>query len=69
MDSSSALQWRILPVYDARQGVISLAAAPLYPLAMLEALAGRCYLAGACVEALRVGYLWHEFGDLHRILP
>ena len=54
-------------------------------LAMLEALAqrataapalnrpptlvGREHLAIAYTEALREGYLWHEFGDLHLILP
>ncbi len=49
-------------------------------LSMLEALAGRgsvCPLATsstehlevAYAEALREGYLWHEFGDLHLILP
>ena len=38
-------------------------------LAMLEALAEREHLAVAYEEALREGYLWHEFGDLHLILP
>jgi len=49
-------------------------------LSMLEALAGRgpvCPLATAgrehlkiaYSEALKEGYLWHEFGDLHLILP
>jgi S-adenosylmethionine:tRNA ribosyltransferase-isomerase len=38
-------------------------------LAMLEALAGREHLKIAYAEALRQGYLWHEFGDLHLILP
>jgi S-adenosylmethionine:tRNA ribosyltransferase-isomerase len=37
-------------------------------LAMLEALAGREHLRTAYREALREGYLWHEFGDLHLIL-
>ena len=37
-------------------------------LAMLEALAGREHLRVAYREALREGYLWHEFGDLHLIL-
>jgi S-adenosylmethionine:tRNA ribosyltransferase-isomerase len=37
-------------------------------LAMLEALAGREHLQIAYREALREGYLWHEFGDLHLIL-
>ncbi|HEX8728936.1 MAG TPA: S-adenosylmethionine:tRNA ribosyltransferase-isomerase, partial [Ktedonobacterales bacterium] len=38
-------------------------------LAMLEALAGRAHLHLAYAEALRERYLWHEFGDLHLILP
>ena len=38
-------------------------------LAMLEALAGRAHLQVAYTEALRERYLWHEFGDLHLILP
>lgn len=38
-------------------------------LLMLEALAGRSHLAVAYREALQQGYLWHEFGDLHLILP
>jgi S-adenosylmethionine:tRNA ribosyltransferase-isomerase len=37
-------------------------------LAMLEAIAGREHLETAYREALREGYLWHEFGDLHLIL-
>ena len=37
-------------------------------LAMLEALAGREHLNLAFAEALREGYLWHEFGDLHLLL-
>jgi S-adenosylmethionine:tRNA ribosyltransferase-isomerase len=37
-------------------------------LAMLEALAGRQHLRVSYAEALREGYLWHEFGDLHLIL-
>jgi S-adenosylmethionine:tRNA ribosyltransferase-isomerase len=32
-------------------------------------LAGREHLEFAYAEALREGYLWHEFGDLHLILP
>ncbi|MBA2441523.1 MAG: S-adenosylmethionine:tRNA ribosyltransferase-isomerase [Rubrobacter sp.] len=36
---------------------------------MLEALAGLRHLRLAYAEALREGYLWHEFGDLHLILP
>jgi S-adenosylmethionine:tRNA ribosyltransferase-isomerase len=38
-------------------------------LAMLEALAGLSHLRIAYAEALHEGYLWHEFGDLHLILP
>jgi S-adenosylmethionine:tRNA ribosyltransferase-isomerase len=38
-------------------------------LAMLEALAGIEHLEVAYGEALRESYLWHEFGDLHLILP
>lgn len=38
-------------------------------LAMLEALAGRAHLGIAYAEALERRYLWHEFGDLHLILP
>ena len=38
-------------------------------LAMLEALTGRHHLQIAYNEALREGYLWHEFGDLHLMLP
>jgi S-adenosylmethionine:tRNA ribosyltransferase-isomerase len=38
-------------------------------LAMLAALAGRKHLAITYAEALRAGYLWHEFGDLHLIVP
>jgi S-adenosylmethionine:tRNA ribosyltransferase-isomerase len=38
-------------------------------LLMLETLAGLDHLELAYNEALRQGYLWHEFGDLHLILP
>ena len=38
-------------------------------LALLEALAGREHLRKAYAEALNERYLWHEFGDLHLILP
>jgi S-adenosylmethionine:tRNA ribosyltransferase-isomerase len=37
-------------------------------LAMLEALGDREHLQVAYAEALKEGYLWHEFGDLHLIL-
>ena len=38
-------------------------------LLMLQALARLEHLKIAYNEALREGYLWHEFGDLHLILP
>jgi S-adenosylmethionine:tRNA ribosyltransferase-isomerase len=38
-------------------------------LAMLAALCGVGHLRRTYAEALRHGYLWHEFGDLHLILP
>ncbi|MFE1884305.1 S-adenosylmethionine:tRNA ribosyltransferase-isomerase [Streptomyces diastatochromogenes] len=38
-------------------------------LLMLEAVAGRAAVDRAYEEALRGLYLWHEFGDLHLILP
>lgn len=38
-------------------------------LQMLEALAGRQHLCLTYAEALKHNYLWHEFGDLHLILP
>jgi S-adenosylmethionine:tRNA ribosyltransferase-isomerase len=38
-------------------------------LAMLEALAGVEHLQITYAEALLQRYLWHEFGDLHLILP
>lgn len=38
-------------------------------LAMLEALAGREMLVESYESALAEGYLWHEFGDSHLILP
>ena len=34
---------------------------------MLEAVAGRALLERSYSEALRRGYLWHEFGDSHLI--
>ncbi|MFG1705478.1 S-adenosylmethionine:tRNA ribosyltransferase-isomerase [Nonomuraea sp. M3C6] len=37
-------------------------------LLMLTAIAGKKALASAYEEALREGYLWHEFGDTHLIL-
>jgi S-adenosylmethionine:tRNA ribosyltransferase-isomerase len=38
-------------------------------LLMLEALASREHLQTAYRQALAKRYLWHEFGDLHLILP
>jgi len=38
-------------------------------LAMLKALAGLEHLQMTYTAALDRGYLWHEFGDLHLILP
>jgi S-adenosylmethionine:tRNA ribosyltransferase-isomerase len=38
-------------------------------LAMLEAIAGRPHLQRAYDAALAGRYLWHEFGDLHLLLP
>ena len=38
-------------------------------LAMIQALAGHAHLLTAYAEALRERYRWHEFGDLHLILP
>jgi S-adenosylmethionine:tRNA ribosyltransferase-isomerase len=38
-------------------------------LRMLEAIAGRPALRLAYERALAAGYRWHEFGDLHLILP
>lgn len=38
-------------------------------LAMLQALAGLEHLEVTYGEALAQGYLWHEFGDLHLMLP
>ncbi|MEU3860252.1 S-adenosylmethionine:tRNA ribosyltransferase-isomerase [Streptomyces sp. NPDC028722] len=38
-------------------------------LLMLEAVAGRAAVDRAYEEALRGLYLWHEFGDVHLLLP
>ena len=38
-------------------------------LQMLEAVAGRRALELAYGAALAAGYRWHEFGDVHLILP
>jgi len=38
-------------------------------LAMVEAFAGRSLLEASYRAALDAGYLWHEFGDSHLIVP
>ena len=38
-------------------------------LDMLEAIAGRDLVETSYAAALAEGYLWHEFGDVHLILP
>jgi len=38
-------------------------------LALLEAVAGRGVLEASYRAALEEGYLWHEFGDSHLIIP
>ena len=38
-------------------------------LRLLEAVAGRPALELAYERAIRLRYRWHEFGDLHLILP
>jgi S-adenosylmethionine:tRNA ribosyltransferase-isomerase len=38
-------------------------------LLMLEAVAGRALLESSYAASLAEGYQWHEFGDLHLILP
>ncbi len=38
-------------------------------LLMLEAIAGRAAVDRGYEEALRGRYLWHEFGDVHLLLP
>jgi S-adenosylmethionine:tRNA ribosyltransferase-isomerase len=38
-------------------------------LAMLDAVAGRDLLVRSYGAALRERYLWHEFGDLHLVVP
>lgn len=37
-------------------------------LLLLEALAGRSHLVHAYEEAIREGYRWHEFGDVHLMI-
>ncbi len=38
-------------------------------LALVEAVAGRRLLEASYRSALAEGYLWHEFGDSHLIVP
>jgi S-adenosylmethionine:tRNA ribosyltransferase-isomerase len=38
-------------------------------LLMLEAIAGRHLLERSYAASLAEGYLWHEFGDVHLIVP
>jgi S-adenosylmethionine:tRNA ribosyltransferase-isomerase len=38
-------------------------------LALLEAVAGRDLIVASYEAARREGYLWHEFGDSHLVLP
>jgi S-adenosylmethionine:tRNA ribosyltransferase-isomerase len=38
-------------------------------LSMLQAIAGQDLLESSYAAALENGYLWHEFGDVHLILP
>ncbi|HEX2784546.1 MAG TPA: S-adenosylmethionine:tRNA ribosyltransferase-isomerase [Ilumatobacteraceae bacterium] len=38
-------------------------------LLMLEAVAGRTLLEASYAASLQEGYRWHEFGDMHLILP
>jgi len=38
-------------------------------LLMLEAIAGRALLESSYEASLAEGYLWHEFGDVHLVLP
>ena len=38
-------------------------------LAMLYTIAGQDMIRSAYLEAVKEGYLWHEFGDSHLILP
>ncbi|HEY3810641.1 MAG TPA: S-adenosylmethionine:tRNA ribosyltransferase-isomerase, partial [Acidimicrobiales bacterium] len=38
-------------------------------LALLEAVAGPELVSASYAEAIAQGYLWHEFGDSHLVLP
>ncbi|UXI83053.1 S-adenosylmethionine:tRNA ribosyltransferase-isomerase, partial [Streptomyces vinaceusdrappus] len=38
-------------------------------LLMLEAVAGRAAIDRGYEAAVRGRYLWHEFGDVHLLLP
>jgi S-adenosylmethionine:tRNA ribosyltransferase-isomerase len=42
---------------------------PAYSIAMPEAIAGRDLLERSYTVALEEGYLWHEYEDVHLILP
>jgi S-adenosylmethionine:tRNA ribosyltransferase-isomerase len=36
---------------------------------MLAAIVGQPLLDRCYAEAIAAGYLWHEFGDVHLLLP
>ncbi len=38
-------------------------------LLLMEAVAGRPLLEASYAEAVRERYHWHEFGDIHLVLP
>ena len=38
-------------------------------LFLMEAVAGRPLLEASYEAALAEGYRWHEFGDIHLVLP
>ena len=38
-------------------------------LALVETVAGRDLLERSYAAAVENGYRWHEFGDLHLVLP
>jgi S-adenosylmethionine:tRNA ribosyltransferase-isomerase len=38
-------------------------------LALVETIAGKDLLTRSYEEAIAGGYLWHEFGDTHLVLP
>ncbi len=49
--------------------VASVAAHPSAGAEVSTSVCGRRHLERAYAEAVRMGYLWHEFGDAHLILP